>query len=189
MVLRYMRSAAPERQQIKLLLIAFIGFPLSFAVGLLTDDGGSGLLGALFALTLLLIPIAIAFAILRKGLFDIDVIIRRTVIYAVLTGILTLVYLGTIFLTQNLFGLAERAAWQVAGSTLLVTALFSPLRKRIQQVIDRRLFRRRYNAQQVVEAFAGSAQNQADLDLLSADLVGVVNQTIQPVTARLWIRP
>ena len=188
MVVRYRRSDYAERQQIKLLLFVFVFFALVFALSVFSDAEGDEGIGFLFPLGLLLIPITIAFAILRKGLFDLNLIIRRTVIYASLTGILTVVYLGSIFLSQNLFQLQERASWQVAASTLLVTALFSPLRKRIQAAIDRRLFRRRYDAQQVVERFAGSAQNQSDLELLSADLVGVIHQTIQPSQAWLWIR-
>ncbi|CAN5172652.1 hypothetical protein BH18ACT5_BH18ACT5_07670 [soil metagenome] len=186
MVMRFRRSRAEQRQQIKLFVLAALAIVVSLA--LTPGDGGGGWLEVLFPASLLLIPITIAFAILRKGLFDIDLVIRRTVVYTLLTGVLTLVYLGSIFLTQNLFGLRERASWQVAGSTLLVTALFSPLRRRIQRVIDRRLFRRRYDAQLVVESFAGAAQAQSDLGLLSADLIEVVHQTIQPAHTRLWIR-
>lgn len=188
MVMRYRRSGFAQRQQIKLLLFVFVFFAVSFALSVVTNGQGDVGIGFLFPLGLLLIPITIAFAILRKGLFDLNLIIRRTVIYALLTGILTAIYLGSIFVSQNLFQLQERASWQVAASTLLVTGLFSPLRKRIQAAIDRRLFRRRFDAQQVVERFAGSAQNQSDLELLSADLVGVIHQTIQPSQARLWIR-
>lgn len=174
----------------KWLLWALLFFALIYATAAVFNESMTGTwIDALFSLSIVSIPVAITIAITRNRLFDIDLIIRRTVVYAFLTGILTAVYLGSIFVSQNLFQLEERASWQVAASTLLVTALFSPLRKRIQAVIDRRLFRRRYDAQLVVERFAGSAQNQSDLALLSADLVSVVHQTIQPSLAHLWIRP
>jgi hypothetical protein len=188
LVMRYRRAPAEQRQQIKLLLFVFLVWALAYPIGAIGSDGNA-LLGILFALATLAIPIGIAFAILRKGLFDIDLIVRRTLLYALLTGVLTAIYLGAIFLTQKLFGLEERASWQVAASTLLVTALFSPLRRRLQALIDRRLFRSRYDARLVVERFAGSAQNQSDLARLSADLVGVVQQTVSPAVARLWIKP
>lgn len=187
-ILRYRRAQPGERQQMKWLLWALLFFALIYAAAAVFNDDLSGGLDALFSLSIVAIPVAITIAITRNRLFDIDLIIRRTVVYAFLTGILTAVYLGSIFLSQNLFRLEERASWQVAASTLLVTALFSPLRKRIQAVIDRRLFRRRYDTQLVVERFAGSAQNQSDLALLSSDLVGVVQQTIQPALTRLWLR-
>lgn len=189
-IVRYRRAKPGERQQMKWLLWALLFFALIYATAAVFNESMTGTwIDALFSLSIVSIPVAITIAITRNRLFDIDLIIRRTVVYAFLTGILTAVYLGSIFVSQNLFQLEERASWQVAASTLLVTALFSPLRKRIQAVIDRRLFRRRYDAQLVVERFAGSAQNQSDLALLSADLVSVVHQTIQPSLAHLWIRP
>lgn len=197
MVSRYRRSDFAEKQQLKLLIFAFLAFVIVYAVLVVNVlfvnevDPFTTLpivLDLLFGVSIAVIPLSVAFAILRKGLFDIDLIIRRTLLYAVLTGTLTALYLGSIFLLQNIFGLREWTSWQVAASTLLITALFAPLRSRLQLVIDRRLFRRRYDAQQVVERFAGSSQNQSDLALLSADLVGVVHQTIQPSQARIWIR-
>ncbi|CAN5172574.1 hypothetical protein BH18ACT5_BH18ACT5_07660 [soil metagenome] len=189
-VMRYRQSDFTERQQLKLLLFAFLTFVVVYVIAVINGDfsGLPTLLDLVFGLSIAGIPISIAFAITRKGLFDIDLIVRRTLLYAALSGLLSALYLASIFLLQSVFGLRQRASWQVAASTLLITALFAPLRSRLQRVIDRRLFRRRYDAQQVVEAFAGSAQNQADLDRLSAELVGVVRQKIQPSQARLWIR-
>ena len=127
-------------------------------------------------------------AITRNRLFDIELIIRRTLVYGVLTSLLLAVYLGTILGLQAIFSQGETAPWQVAASTLLATILFNPLRERIQDAIDRRLYRSRYSAQVVIEAFSDEARNQADLEQLTSGLVGVVDQTIKPTFAGVWIR-
>lgn len=132
----------------------------------------------------------IAFAVVRHGLFDIDVIIRRTLVYSLLTGLLALVYLGSVVTLRTLIGgvMGAGSSLSVAASTLLAAGLFSPGRRRIQAVIDRRLYRRRYNAQQVIEDFADSLRDQTDLDRLSVGLVDVIAATVHPNSTALWIR-
>ena len=127
-------------------------------------------------------------AVLRYRLFDIDLIIRRTLVYTLLTGLLGAVYLGSVVLLQSLFRGQANSSVSVAASTLLITALFTPLRRRIQTLIDRRLYRSKYHAQQVIERFGNAAQNEADLETLSEDLMEVIGATIQPRSGVLWIR-
>jgi hypothetical protein len=189
MVLRYRRGSAVEREQIKWLVYACALFVVVYSGSAVWADAQVPLaLQLLFPLSVALIPVAITVAILRYRLFDIDVIIRRTLVYAVLTGLLTAVYLGSVVVLQGVFRDEQRSSLSVAGSTLLITALFTPLRRRIQTVIDRRLFRRRYNAQRVIEQFGGAAQHQANLEKLSADLLAIIEETIQPRFGRLWLR-
>jgi hypothetical protein len=190
MVLRYRRGQAGEKEQIKWLVYAFGLFAAVYS-GLAVFEGEDQLplaIGLLFPLSIALIPVAITVAILRYRLFDIDVIIRRTLVYTVLTGLLAAVYFGSVVLLQSLFRGEQTSSLSVAASTLLATALFTPLRRRIQNVIDRRLFRRRYNAQRVIERFGGAAQNQAHLEKLTADLLAVIEETIQPRFGGVWIR-
>ena len=133
--------------------------------------------------------IMLAIGILRYRLFDIDVIIRRTLVYSALTVTLGAIYLIGVALLQTLFVqlTGQESTLAVAGSTLAIAGLFQPLRTRIQAVIDRRFFRRKYDAAQVLAAFARRAQQEADLDALSADMLGVVQETLEPEHARLWI--
>ncbi len=189
-VLRYRRAQAIERQQLKMLLYNFALFAVVYAlVGLSQDSEEPGIvLDVLFLLSILLIPVAITVAVLRYRLFDIDLIIRRTLVYALLTGLLGLVYLGSVVLLQSFFRGEGASSLTVAASTLLAAALFAPLRRWIQRVIDRRLFRSKYQAQQVIERFGGAAQNVSDLEALSADLMAIVDETIQPHSGFLWIR-
>lgn len=189
-VLRFRRALAIERQQLKWLIYNFFLFAVVYAlVGLFQDNEDQGsVLNILFLLSILLIPVAITMAVLRYRLFDIDLIIRRTLIYGLLTGLLGLVYLGSVVLLQSVFRGEGASSLTVAASTLLATALFAPFRRWIQAVIDRRLFRSKYQAQKVIEQFGGSAQNQADLEKLSADLLSVVQETVQPRSRDLWIR-
>ena len=140
-------------------------------------------------LTLNALPVVIAVAILRYRLFDIDIIIRRTLVYTVLTLTLGATYLVGVVALQALFVrlTGQESALAVVASTLTIAALFGPLRRRVQAVIDRRFFRRKYDAQQVLEQFALRAQQQVDLDVLSADVVGVVQETLEPEGAQLWL--
>jgi hypothetical protein len=190
MFVRFRRSRGVERQQMKWLLLAVALFVLVY--GLTASQGGednAAPLELLFPVAVLAIPVAITFAVLRYRLFDIDLIIRRTLLYAMLTGLLTAVYLGSVVATQTLFrGGGDSSTLSVAASTLLITVLFAPLRRRLQAIIDRRLFRSRYNAQLVIEGFAGAARNQANLEALSADLITVLAETIQPRSSGIWIR-
>ena len=190
MIVRFRRAQGPERQQLKWLLYVLVIFVIVYAVSaVLQESGGAGALGDLFfLLSILSIPVAITAAVLRYRLFDIDLIIRKTLVYGLLTGLLAVVYFGSVVVLQGLFRGEGNSSVSVAASTLIITASFSPLRRRIQTLIDRRLYRSKYHAQQVIESFGSAAQNQANLETLSDDLMAVVAATIQPRSGVLWIR-
>jgi hypothetical protein len=204
-VYRYARDAnAVERQQTKWIIFgvvifvtAIISWVLIFGRALPVPDGRSRIIANLvgmvysdyFALPFL--PIAITIAILRYRLWGIDVIIRKTLVYAVLTGLLALVYFGSVVLLQRLFGALtgiEQSTLAVVVSTLVIAALFTPLRRRIQNGIDRRFFRKKYNAQRVLAAFAVTARDETDLDALTAELARVVQDTLQPDSVSVWFK-
>ena len=131
-------------------------------------------------------PLGVAVAVLRYRLWDLDRLVSRTVTYALLTGLLILPYLLILPLVTRLVGNAGSLA--VAAATLTAVALFAPLRRRVQDLVDRRFHRRRYDAARTVEAFAVRLRDQVDLDALQAELLTVVDQTVQPTTASLWLR-
>jgi hypothetical protein len=147
--------------------------------------------GVLFGLSIALVPAAIGIAILRYRLYDIDRLINRTLVYGLLTALLVGVYAGVVLVLGQLFGgvTANPPSWVIAGATLAVAALFQPARRRIQAAVDRRFNRRKYNAARTVEAFSARLRDEVDLDTLSAELLAVVDQTIQPAQASLWLRP
>ncbi len=140
----------------------------------------------------LLLPISLAFAITRTRLFDIDLIIRRTLQYTLLSGLLALVYFGLIIVLQSAFtaitGQAQNDFVTVA-STLAIAALFLPLRRRVQDVIDRRFYRKKYDAAKVIADFAATCRDETDLEKLTARLVEVVQETMQPESVTLWLKP
>src|SRR6266516_4384485 len=200
-IYRYRRIFTPtERQQTKWVLfgivIALVGMltlnlaPLSFSLqsGLFNVANDS-----LFFFVLLAIPLSIGVAMLRSRLYDIDVLINRTLVYGTLTAILTLTYVGLILalqsLTHALTGQAGNQPVVIVGSTLVIAALFQPLRHRIQWVIDRRFYRRKYDAARTVAAFSATLRNEVELTQLSEHLVAVVQETMQPSHVSLWIRP
>ena len=189
-VVRFRRARATEKQQLKWLLGALILFAVVYALSAVTVETFSSniVFDVLFLLSIVAIPLAMTIAVLRYRLFEIDLIIRKTLVYGLLTGLLTAVYFGSIVVLQSVFRGEGSSSLTVAASTLLITASFAPLRRRIQVLIDRRLFRSKYNAQVVIERFGGAAQNQANLETLSADLMAVVEETIQPQSGVLWIR-
>jgi hypothetical protein len=139
----------------------------------------------------MLIPLSIGVAVLRSHLFDIDVLINRTLVYGSLTAMLVGIYFGGIVVLQRLFVVltGERSTLAVVASTLVIAALFNPLRRRIQSFIDRRFYRRKYDARKTLEAFSEKLRDEVDLEALSDDLVGMVAETMQPTHASLWLRP
>jgi hypothetical protein len=144
----------------------------------------------LFIVVLPLLPISIGIAIRRYRLYEIDRIINRTVVYGLLTAILGAGYAGVVLGLAQLFGGINRPppSWAVAGATLAVAAAFRPARRRVQAVVDRRFNRRRYDAARTVETFVARLRQQIDLDALTAELLAVVDQTMQPAQASLWLR-
>jgi hypothetical protein len=138
-------------------------------------------------------PIAIGIAILRYRLYEIDTLINRTLVYGSLTALLGLVYLGGVAMTQLIFraltGQQEQPQLAIVASTLVIAALFNPLRRRIKSFIDRRFYRSTYDARKTLEAFSAKLRDETDLEALSDDLVGVVRDTMQPAHLTLWLRP
>jgi hypothetical protein len=186
-VIRFRRSRGDERQRLKWFTYAGALLPLVFL-----GDVLPGVLGDLvFSLVIAALPAAAGVAILRHRLYDIDRLINRTLVYALLTALLAAVYAGLILvLAQGVGGLDGQApSWIVAASTLAVAALFQPARRRIQAAVDRRFDRRRYDAGRTIQAFSVRLRDQVDLGTLSAELLAVVDQTLQPTTASLWLRP
>ena len=187
LVLRFRRSRGEERQQLKWFTYAGALVPLS-----LVGDALPAPVGDLaIALPIVFVPIAAGIAILRHRLYDIDRLINRTLVYGLLTALLAGVYAATVLLLGQAFGAVGRGtpSWAVAGATLAVAALFQPARRRIQQVVDRRFDRRKYNAAQTIEAYSVRLRDQVDLDTLSTELLAVVDQTVQPTQILLWLRP
>ncbi|MBV9830237.1 MAG: hypothetical protein JOZ82_01470 [Marmoricola sp.] len=189
LVVRLSRSHGVQRQQLKLFTycatMAGLGFGLAGATsGPLSDVAWvAGMVG------MLLLPVAAGLAVLRHGLYGIDVVIKRTLVYSSLTATLLATYLVLVLLLQVLLRpVAGRSDVAVAASTLAVAAMFGPLRARIQAAVDRRFFRSRYDAALTLDAFADHLRDELDLDALVADLGDVVRQTMQPTHVALWLR-
>ncbi|HOU41552.1 MAG TPA: hypothetical protein PK829_09810, partial [Promineifilum sp.] len=134
--------------------------------------------------------VALAIAVMRYRLFDIDVLIRKTTSYAILTALLALVYFGSVVVLQRVLSpVTGESTAAVVLSTLLIAALFLPLRRRVQGLIDRRFFRKKYDAEQVLARFAATARDETDLDALTTELLRVIQETMEPETVSLWLRP
>src|SRR5918993_1359063 len=201
---RYARvSDATQRQQTKWVVfgvaVAIVGtlttiFTVGAAVDLPPQEVGSKMLSMLLMDAFgLFIPLSIGIAVLRARLFDIDLVINRTLVYGSLTVILALVYFGGVAMTEVIFrgltGQEQQPQLAIVISTLVIAALFNPLRRRNQSFIDRRFYRRKYDARKTLEEFSARLRDETDLEALNADLVGVVRETMQPAHVSLWLRP
>jgi hypothetical protein len=195
--LRLLRTREIERQQIK--WPAFVAV-MAAAGSILYDTAISEAIGlrwlewagyAVVIAALVGFPISIGIAIVRYRLYEIDTLINRTLVYGSLTAILVAIYFGAVVLLQRLFVAltGEKSTLAVVVSTLVIAALFNPLRRRIQGFIDRRFYRSKYDAAKTLEAFSAKLRNETDLDALSDDLVGVVREPMQPSHVSLWLRP
>jgi hypothetical protein len=203
---RYRHAGVPERQQIKWVVASLLLLVVSFSIVLilnnltgLGDPQKSSLAGAFIYylisstvgnLVFISVPISIALAMLRYRLWDVDLIIRRTLVYGALTAALALVFFGVVTLLQRVFQAlsGQQSPVSIVVSTLAVAALINPLRRRIQDEIDRRFFRQKYNTEKALAAFATAARQETDIEQLSAELLAVVERTMQPENEYLWLR-
>jgi hypothetical protein len=197
-------SSLIERQQTRLVVFAIVismladvGFASSLVRTALAQLGLTGSAYAfmstgLYSLTLYLFPLAIGFAMLRYRLWDIDILINRTLVYGVLTGSLALVYFGFVVglgsLVRLFTGQVSQSPVVIVASTVAIYALFNPLRHRIQAVIDRRFYRRKYDAAKIIANFSSTLRDEVDLNLLRVHLVAVVQETMQPAHVSFWLR-
>ena len=208
LVLRYRRSLGEERQQIKWLGFAAsvvgFGFVSAMASGLIVlafapeSWGGANTppvwFDLLFSVVLLSfggVPIAVGIAVLRYRLYDIDVLINRALVYGSLTFLLAATYFGGVVGLQYVFRVlsGQGSTLAVVASTLAIAALFNPLRRRVQGVVDRRFYRSRYDARKTLEAFSTKLREETDLEALTDEVVGVIREAIQPTHVSLWLRP
>lgn len=203
-VYRYRRTSdSVRRQQTKWVVFGVvIGFGGFLALVVVQgaffgfDQADTGLLAYMFfetmtAMLFIAIPLSIGLAVLRSGLWDIDVVINRTLVYGALTASLATVYFGGVVLLQMIFRTISGSESQVAvvASTLAIAALFNPLRRRLQALIDRRFYRRKYDAAKTLAMFSGRLRSETDLERLGGDLVSVVRETMQPTHVSLWLKP
>jgi hypothetical protein len=193
---RRLRARGVERQQLKwftyAVAITVSGFILTYTI---SEAVGSVWLrwagNVITVVGVLGIPISMGIAILRYRLYEIDLLINRTLVYGSLTAMLVGVYVGGIVVLRGLLRTltGQESQLAIVASTLAVAALFNPLRHRMQAFIDRRFYRSKYDARQTLEAFSAKLRDETDLDALSDDLVGVVRETMQPAHVSLWLRP
>jgi hypothetical protein len=203
LVMRYRRSRGEERQQIKWIAFAASFVGLLYLIAMVCAfifpswawfQAGSPLwldvLGYAALSSFTLVPIAIGFAVLRYRLYEIDILINRTLVFGSLTVLLALVYFGGVAGLQRLLApvTGQDSQLAIVASTLAIAALFNPLRRRIQRFIDRRFYRSKYDARETLEDFSLRLRDETDLDTLSEELVGVVRETMQPEHVSLWVR-
>jgi hypothetical protein len=203
-IYRYRRVSSPlQRQQTKWVMLGLftmvliMGLWIAAALTLPPERPRLARTYALLAFALVfwvissVLPVSVAIAVLRYRLWDIDVLVRRTLVYSALTAALALTYFGSVILLQSLFSAfgSQRSSAAIVLSTLAIAALFNPLRRRVQDLIDRRFYRRKYDAAQALAAFASSARDQTDLEALTAELQRVVRETIQPQHISFWLKP
>ena len=203
LVLRFLRSEGEQREQIKWLAFAASILGLGFSSYIIPSffvvedpTGGAGplwvnLLEDAVTLSFASVPVAVGIAILRYRLYEIDLLINRTLVYGSLTATLVGVYVGSIIVLQGLLRAftGQESQLAIVASTLAVAALFNPLRRRIQSFIDRRFYRRKYDARKTLESFSAKLRDETDLEALNYELVGVVWETMQPAHVSLWLRP
>ncbi len=201
LVVRYRRAGGVERQQLKWFALAAV-LIAAYIVGQLLSEIVGGLLNldwlrsaALWNLldraTTTALYVAVGVAVLRYRLYDIDLLINRALVYAPLTAMLVLVYVGGVVSLQAAFRTlsGQESTLAVVASTLVIAALFNPLRRRVQAFVDRRFYRRKYDARKTLEIFSVTLRDVTDLDALNAELVGVVSETLQPAHVSFWLRP
>jgi hypothetical protein len=189
LVVRFRRARGTERQQLRWVALAAALAALGSVVLLAAAAMGASpdLLGWVAGSSFAVLPLAIGAAVLRYRLYDLDRIVSRTVAYGLLSVLLGGGYAAVVLGLGQLLG--RQSSLVVAGATLAVAAAFQPARRRIQRAVDRRFDRRRYDAAQTIGAFSARLREQVDLDTLTAELLGVVEQTMQPTSVSLWLRP
>ena len=195
LISRFVRARGDERQQLKwvayaatITAVGIAAIAIVFLVGK-GDDLAFGWVWYIAPVGLGLIPVAAGIGILRYRLYDIDLLINRTLVYAALSANLAAVYIGLVIALQGLLsGFTGGNSLAVAASTLAVAALFQPLRRRIKAAVDRRFYRSRYDAQRTLEAFSSRLRHEVDLAHLTDELRGVVAETLQPTSVSVWLR-
>jgi len=203
LVLRYRRAGSEVREQIKWVAFAalFVGVQFVIDIGasvLFVPTTASGrepswlaFLDQVGFISFASVPIAVGIAVLKYRLYDIDVIINRALVYGPLTGMLALIYIGSVVGMQAVFRdlTGQESTLAVVASTLAIAALFNPLRRRVRSLVDRRFYRSKYDARKTLEDFAVKLREETDLDALNDELVRVVRETMQPAHVSLWLRP
>jgi hypothetical protein len=194
LVVRFRRSSGIERQQLKVFAGA-VGLVVCAVVALVLASQLTGVLDSVGAfvdviwlLVFALVPVAVGLAIMRYRLYEFDRIVSRTLVYGASTALLAGTYVGLVIAGQSLFSsVAGGSSLAVALSTLVAAALFMPVRARVQRVVDRRFYRRRYDAEQTLDGFAARVRNHVELDALASDMLAVVDATVQPAGASIWL--
>ncbi len=188
LLVRFVRARGVEREQIKWVLYTAALLAISLALSIFIPSTATNLLGGLVSISL---PVGVGIAVLRYRLYDIDILIRRTVIYSLVTVTLLVTYFASVVLLQTFFSAVTGSHQNeivTVLSTLAIAALFVPLRNRIQSVIDKRFNRKKYDAQRVLQTFAQTVRDETDLEKLSSELISVVNETMQPKSVGLWLK-
>jgi hypothetical protein len=187
LVVRFRSSRGEERQQLKWFVYASV---LNVGTLLIPSDDTSNAVSVLQIVTFPMVPVAAGIAILRYRLYDIDLIINRTLVYGALTAMLALAYLGSVVSLQYAFRALTSGNSQLAivASTLLIAALFNPLRRRLQASVDRHFYRDKYDARKTLEAFSAKLRDEVDLDDLTGELTGAVRDTVRPAYVSLWLK-
>jgi hypothetical protein len=191
-VVRFRRGQGRERHQMKWLVAGIGVMALLLVTGVMLSSEAGSVIGEILINTSLLGPIlGVGVALLRHQLYDIDIIIRRTLVYTVVTALLGIVYFGLVVVLQSVVSAVggQQSAIVVVISTLAIAALFSPVRQRVQIMIDRRFYRQKYDAARMLSQFATTARDETDLEKLVEAMEEVLGQTVQPKYISLWLRP